>query len=435
MRLIRIVSIVSLILSAILLRAQSPDERPRKEARELFERAMKEGNERANQVHDICQAAQLQPRERKYADDCSSYTARLNNDDTNSLDSAVKAYQKHDLDNAESLARQVSSLNPTLFAKARNLLETIRDNRSAGQSAEQVKEAWERGDFKAVMSLAQDMTTPTAKTAASIYVKDVEMYNKLINDAEKEKDTNPDGAKDLLGQAYMLNQKGPSDPRGKITEINNALAAKSNAKFFGSQPGGSKSNDSAGTTTNQADTARKVNALLVEARNAEKQGNPTVAIDDYAAVLKLQPDNQEALDKTRRSLAAVHLPKDLVGKTADSKQQSPVSSPTPVTIPSAAGSDLKSAIRFFYNAQFDDARTALMDYIESPQAAQNLGAADFYLGATLIQRSILRTPRAQWKGPPPDALIAFKDARKANYSPVRAYVSPALLKVWDSTGQ
>jgi hypothetical protein len=74
-----------------------------------------------------------------------------------------------------------------------------------------------------------------------------------------------------------------------------------------------------------------------------------------------------------------------------------------------------------------------MDYLESPQTAQNPGVADFYLGATLIERSILRTPRAQWHGPSPEALAAFKAARKANYSPVRAYVSPALLKIWDST--
>jgi hypothetical protein len=435
MKLIRIVAIVVLILSAIPVRAQSPDERTKKQAKELFEKAMKEGNERVNQVHDLCQAAQLQPREKKYADACSGYTAGLNHDDTTSLGIAIAAYQSHDLDKAESLATQVSNFNPSLFAKAKVLLDTIHENKSAGQSAEQVKEAWERGDFNAVQSLAQGMTTPTARTAASIYLKNVEMYNQLINDAEKEKDTNPDRAKDLLGQAYMLNHKGPSDPRGKIDQINKALADKSNAKYFGTQSGGSKSNDPDGTKTNQADNAGKVNALLVEARNAEKQGNPAVAIADYAAVLKLQPDNQEALDKTRRSHAAVNLPKDLVGKTADSKPQSPVSSPAPVTIPSAAASDLKSAIRFFYNAQFDDARTALMGYIESPQAAQNLGAADFYLGATLIQRSILRSPRAQWKGPPADALIAFKDARKANYSPVRAYVSPALLKVWDSTGQ
>jgi hypothetical protein len=76
-----------------------------------------------------------------------------------------------------------------------------------------------------------------------------------------------------------------------------------------------------------------------------------------------------------------------------------------------------------------------MDYLESPQTAQNPGVADFYLGATMIERSILRTPRAQWQGPSLDALAAFKAARKANYSPVREYISPALLKIWDSTGQ
>jgi hypothetical protein len=76
-----------------------------------------------------------------------------------------------------------------------------------------------------------------------------------------------------------------------------------------------------------------------------------------------------------------------------------------------------------------------MNYLESPLTAQNPGVADFYLGATLIERSMLHTPQAQWQGPSPDALSAFKEARKANYNPVREYVSPALLKIWDSTGQ
>jgi hypothetical protein len=46
---------------------------------------------------------------------------------------------------------------------------------------------------------------------------------------------------------------------------------------------------------------------------------------------------------------------------------------------------------------------------------------------------MLQTPRAQWAGPSKDALLAFEQARKANYNPVRAYVSPTLLKIWDST--
>jgi hypothetical protein len=432
MKLIRIVAVVALILSAIPVRAQLFEEKSKKQAKELFEKAMREGNDRVNQVHDLCQAASLQPRERKYADACSSYTAGLNHDDTASLASAILAYQSHDLEKAESLARQVSNFDPKLFAKAKLVLDAIHSDKSAGQSVEQVKAAWEKGDFNAVQSLAQGMTTPAAKNAAGIYVKNVEMYNQFIEDAEKEKEANPDGAKDLLGRAYMLNQNGPSDPRGKINDINNALAAKSNSKYFGSQPNGSKSNGSAGTAAktdagtkdagnkvatangtapNPADFAKKVNALLAEARNAEKQSNSAVAIGDYAAVLKLQPDNKEAQGSSARLEQAIK------------------------SDPAAATNELKSAIRSFYNAQFDDARTALMEYLESPQTAQNLGAADFYLGATLIQRSILRTPRSQWKGPSADALSAFKAARKANYSPVRAYVSPALLKVWDSTGQ
>lgn len=427
MKLLRIAAIVAIILSAIPVRAQLFEEKSKKQAKELYEKAMKEGNDRVNQVHDLCQAAQLQPKDKKYVDACNSYTAGLNHDDEASLTSAILAYQSHDLEKAESLARQVSNADPKLFAKAKIVLDAIHNEKSAGQSVEQVKAAWERGDFNAVMSLSQAMTTPAAKTAAGIYVKNVESYNQFIEDAEKQKDSNPDAAKDLLGRAYMLNPNGPSDPRGKINDINNALAAKSNSKYFGSQSNGSKGNNTGGSAnkpdagnktetaneaaTNPADIAKKVNAMLVEARNAEKQGNSAVAIGDYAAILKLQPDNKEAQTSSARLQQAIK------------------------NDPAAATNELKSAIRSFYNGQFDDARTALMDYLESPQTAQNLGAADFYLGATLIQRSILRAPRSQWKGPSADALSAFKAARKASYNPVRAYVSPALLKVWDSTAQ
>jgi hypothetical protein len=158
-----------------------------------------------------------------------------------------------------------------------------------------------------------------------------------------------------------------------------------------------------------AGTDDKVSQLVANAGLADKQGNSTAALSAYAAVRKLQPGNQEAENGVAR------LDKSIAHD------------------PSPATNELKSAIRSFYQGEFDEARSGLMDYLESPQTAQNPGAADFYLGATLIERSILRTPQAQWKGPSRDALLAFRQARKANYSPVRAYVSPALLKIWDST--
>jgi hypothetical protein len=103
--------------------------------------------------------------------------------------------------------------------------------------------------------------------------------------------------------------------------------------------------------------------------------------------------------------------------------------------PAAAKNELTSAIRYFYRSQFNDAEREFRDYLNSAQTAQNAGAANFYLGAALLEESILTTPTSSWQGPSADVLSAFKEARKANYNPVRTYVSPSLLKLWDSTAQ
>jgi tetratricopeptide (TPR) repeat protein len=158
-----------------------------------------------------------------------------------------------------------------------------------------------------------------------------------------------------------------------------------------------------------AEIQKKVNKFIGDARNAEKQGDLQAALNDYAMALKLQPGNKDAQTNSDRI------------------QQTLANDPV------AAKAELTSAIRLFYKSQFDDARRALLSYLESPKTALDPGVADFYLGATSIERSILQTPRAKWQGPSADALQAFKEAKKANYNPVRSLVSPLLLKIWDST--
>jgi hypothetical protein len=408
MKLLRIIGIVCLMLSAVPMRAQFED-KPKKQAKELYDKATKEGSDHALQVKDSCQAAQLQPKEKKYSDACNSYRAALAHDDETALQSALLAYQSHDLEKAEALASKVSNSDPKLFSQAKVVLDAVKNEKSSAMGVAEVKAAWERGDFNAVMTLAPTMTTQASKATADLYVKDVRLYNDYIDAANKAQNDNPQQAINILGYAYTLNAHGPVDTKARIAELQNAIAAKSNSKFFQGQGGPTK--PGTGTAPQNADTAGKVNKLLVDARAAEKQGNSSVAISDYAEVLKLQPDNKEAQTHSAKLEQAIK------------------------TDPAAATNELKSAIRSFYQGQFDDARTALMDYLESPQTAQNPGAADFYLGATLIERSLLRTPQAQWKGPSQDAISAFKQARKANYNPVRAYVSPVLLKIWDSVGE
>ena len=419
-----------LLLSTVPGRAQFFEDKGKKEAKELFENGKKEDADRVKQVRDLCEAAQLAPKEKRFAEACNNYRTRLTQEDAANLAAAVKAYQARDMDRAETLAKQVSNFDPGVFAQAKSVLEEVRSEKFTSTAVADIKAAWEKGDFDTVQSLAQTMTTPAARNAAALYLKDVKMYKDYIAAADKAQNDNPQEALDQLGHAKMLNPSGPVNIDARIKEIQNAQAAKANAKYFPGKIGGKKDSTAASQTASTApgatpaagadkgqtdaapeDDQKKLNGLLTDARAADKKGNTAQALTDYGEVLKLQPGNQEAQTATTRLEQAIK------------------------TDPGAALSELKGAIRSFYEAQFEEARRALMDYLESPQTAQNPGVADFYLGATLIQRNILRTPSGQWKGASDDAINAFKAARKANYNPVRAYVSPVVLKIWDATAQ
>ena len=375
------------------------EEKAKQQAKELAAKAAGEGNDRVKQVQDFCQAAALDPKEKKYADNCNNYRLGLIQDDTAMLAAAISAYRSHDLVRAEAQAKLVTNYDPKLSGQVKILQDLIRNQRALSQ----VQAAWNKGDFDSVITLAQSMTAPEAKSAAGQYVNNVNTYRGYLSQAQSLEASNPQAAIQQLTLAKNMNPNGPGDPAGRIAALQQAMQKKTAPP---PPPPPTKTPANPG-----ADLAKKVNKLLSDAREAEKQGKQQDALAAYAEVLKLQPGNPEAQSSSDRIQLAVK------------------------SDPAAAKSELKAAIRYFYNSQFDDARRALMSYLESPQTASDPGAADFYLGATLVERSILQTPQAKWQGPSKDALLAFQQARKANYSPVRAYVSPTLLKIWDSTAQ
>jgi len=395
----RIVWMLGLVLFANAMPASRAEERPKQQARDLAEKARGEGSDRARQVQDFCAAAQLDPKEKKYADLCNSYRSGLIQDDTAMLASSIAAYKSHDIDRAESQAKLVSNYDQKLSGQARLVLDLIRNQRLLNQ----VQADWKTGDLDAILSLSQSMTNADAKAAAAIYVNNVNAYKGYMSQAQSQAQSNPEEAIRQLNLARTLNPNGPGNPTGMIADLQKAIQAKH-------APPPPTPNPKT-PPTQAADIAKKVAKMLSDAREAEKQGRQQDALSDYAAVLKLQPGNAEAQASTDRIQLAIQ------------------------NDPTAAKNELKAAIRYFYNSQFDDARRALLSYLETPQTAKNPGAADFYLGATLIERSMMQSPRAQWKGPSPEALSAFQQARKANYQPLRDYISPALLKIWDSTTQ
>jgi len=386
--------IFCLLLSCTLTLAIRAEEKPKQQAKDLADKAKGEGSDRAQQVRDYCAAAQLDPKNGKFVDTCNSFRSGLSQDDTAFLASAIAAYKSHDLDKAETQAKLVTSYDPKLSGQANFLLSRIKNEKILNQ----LLAAWNRGDFQAVNSLAQGITEPDAKAVANQYVNNVSQYKTLIDQAQKLASSNPQEAIKQYAQAKSLNPNGPGDPAGKIAELQKGTQAKGGPVVPPVKPAAESS----------ADVAKKISSALDDARNHEKLGQLQDALNAYAVVLKLQPGNQDAQSNTARIEQLIK------------------------NDPAAARKELAAAIRYFYSSQFDDAQRALMNYLEAPQTAKNPGVADFYLGATLIERSMLQATRAQWTGPSAEALSAFQAARKANYSPMRTYVSPAVLKVWDS---
>jgi hypothetical protein len=387
-----------IILSAFVTPAPAQNEKPKQEAKDLFDRAKSEDNDRAKQVQDYCQAAQMEPKEKKYTDTCNSFRAGLNNDDTAWLVSAISAYKNHDLDKAESLAKLVTSYDQKLSGQAKFLLDRIKNERLLNQ----VKAAWDKGDFNSVVTLTQSMTNPDLKASANAYVTNVNLYNGYINQARNLESSNPQEAIKQLSLAQNLNPNGPGNPASMIAALQKPVQPKTAAPAAPTAAPKTAVNSA-------AENAKKMAKLSDDARTAEKQGDLLEALKDYGLVLKLDPANTDAQNNIAR-----------IGQAIRSD-------------PDAVRNELKSAIRSFYNSQFDDAQTALKDYLKSAQTAESPGVAYFYLGASLLEQAMLETPRAKWQGASADAQSAFREARKANYSPVRQYVSPSLLKVWDAT--
>jgi len=396
MTLRRAVCLLTILLSGVPVPAFA-DQKPKQQAKELVEKAKGESADRAKQVQDYCAASALEPKDKKMAETCNSFRSGLIQDDSALMVAALASYKNHDLDKAESQAKAVSSYDDKLSGQAKFLLDRIKSDRIFTQ----VQAAWTKGEFQAVLTLAEGITNPDVKASASAYVNNVNVYKGYIDKAQSVEQSDPEQAVKLLTLAKDLNPNGPSDPTGKIADAQKVLAAK---KAPPPPP-----TVVAPAVDSAAEIQKKVNKFIGDARNAEKQGDLQTALSDYAMAIKLQPGNKDAQTNSDRI------------------QQTIANDPV------AAKAMLTAAIRLFYKAQFDDARRALLSYLESPKTALNPGVADFYLGAASIERSILQTPRGKWQGPSADALQAFKEAKKANYNPVRSLVSPLLLKIWDST--
>ncbi len=399
------------------------------EARQLFTQAGAE-SDMLKRVQLECRAAELDHKTSEYSKACNTERKDIIKNDEDSLQKARAAFEAKDYARAAILVGYVSSVNSKLADQAKDLLGKIRASQNGSplivkkdvppttaapdQSAallQQAKAAWDRGAFDDVRKDSQAITDPAAKETASHLLLDIDRYNGYFSQAQKLESSDPQKARTQYDLARQLNANGPGSPAAHVQQLDqvlNKLAANvppthvdSTHPDMGTTPVPPK-----GVTPNDL---VPVKSMLAEAARAESEGRLQEALSQYGSVLRIQGGNEEALAGRARTQELISHDSQQLNKT------------------------LTDGIRAFYDSKFSDAKVALEFYLNTPQA-RSRGAAAFYLGAVLAAQSVFDTPRGK-KAPaaPPAALAALRQARTLGYKPVAKYISPSLMKLWETT--
>jgi hypothetical protein len=97
--------------------------------------------------------------------------------------------------------------------------------------------------------------------------------------------------------------------------------------------------------------------------------------------------------------------------------------------------NLVQGVAEFYASQFSAANDVIGKYLEDG-GGQHVGAAHFYLGASLLSQAILVDPRnaADSDKLRNQALEEFVRAKQLQYVPLQSAVSPKIFAQWAQTG-
>jgi tetratricopeptide (TPR) repeat protein len=390
---------VSVTSAAAPLFAADKKPKPKQEAKDYYEQATKQ-TDPAIKADLACQAMKLEPKEKKYSEECNKDQAALSQMDAANLQAAKDALQAKQYDKAEASARSVRASDEKLHSQAMEIINQVENAKHLSL----VDSSWVKGDFDGVKANAPKVTDPGAQATVKKIVDLMETYNGYMSKGRSaEGENNPEEAKRQYLAASQVNPRGPGDPQGRISALNAAIEAKRQAALQQQQQ------QNIVPEKPQPPPPGQTAGLVKSAKEAEKAGRVQEALSDYQAVLAAEPKNFAALAGVKRLEPIIQAATDRAA--------------------------VKKAISDFYQFKLDDAQRELDAYLKATPAPLSPGVANFYLGATLLEQAMLNTPQARWQGAPVEAQTAFKEARKDNFTPSAKYVSPALMKAWDATAQ
>jgi tetratricopeptide (TPR) repeat protein len=407
------------------------------DAKSYFETAKRPDIDQCTRLQLVCKAAELDAKKKEYRDACNATRIALIASDRDSLKRAHDFLDADNLKSASRYAGYVCKYNEVQYADAQQVLQQVKKLDAsvaatptpatpAAAPAKQDQNAlfysqaetqFEQGNFAAASSAANQVTDPNLKSLANQILQKIANYNSVLQDAQqKERNKDYDGAVKAYESALQISQGGPGDPASHIRDDERAQQQASapitptTPVIQQSQPSPVANKSVSGPKLPIEDDAAKIARLLDEAAKEAHANNLQEALKAYEAALRIQPANSIA-DAGRKDVQAA-INRD----------------------PVEQAKTLSQAIRDFYDAKYSETEDELTTYLSSP-TARSRGAAYFYLGATRLCVSILEMPGQKGASAihNPEVQRPFKEAREANYQPLAKYLSPVVMRAWQSS--
>jgi tetratricopeptide (TPR) repeat protein len=404
-----------LTTTAIVAQSSQPDQSA-DQLRDLAKQERKSGDFQG-EVNHLCQAAKMDPK--KYQKKCEKAMEDLQRTLVQfqaDLDMGRGELQRKDYPGAVRDLSKITSGPGKEQAQALILQARIEGGLLPPEQISQLAlaaadTAYSRGDFDKAEEMLTRVQLPSMKAAANQIETDINLYRTTMRQAEALVQSGDfKGAADRYKAAASIRPNGPAqllehartalDAQAKADEEKARQAALQQTPL---QPAYAPADYSQA----KGNSAEKIKGILRAAHRDETSGDLKGALKAYESALRLDRQQADAASGKTRVL-------DQMKSTEESIE---------------AG--LIEGITLFYASKFDAAQESISKYLQLP-GGEHVGAAHFYLGASMLCRMFLVDPKSSTSASDLryQAEGQFALAKQLRYAPVPTAVSPRILASW-----
>jgi outer membrane biosynthesis protein TonB len=336
-------------------------------AKKLADQAKATGDQ-CEQMQLLCRAADADPKNKGYRDDCTAARGVLSRKDDSNVEKAATFLGGGNVASAKRFANFVCKYNVKQYAQAQDILQSINAQETKAEAKNQPPPVAQPQPQPVQAPVVASTPPPTQAPPPQTQPQQAPATQAAVNQPKPNTPTPQQAPPPNNAQ----NKGVPAPPKPAPEPV-----------------------------------AVTVQKLLDQAVRAKTAGNLQDARRGFAEALRLDPGNGAAT--VGRAEVEARINSD----------------------PAEQAKTLAQAIRDFYSFKYQDAESGLTDYLSST-TARSRGAAYFYLGATRLSIQVMETSSQKVETilNNPNVQKSFKQARDEHYQPVEKYVSPLILRAW-----